>query len=464
MATVCVSQRLDVCRCLVHQQPSSRAVSVMIQPMQSTIVALSSAPGRAGVAVLRISGAQTRFAVETIAGSLPPARLATLRRFRSPDGEIIDQGLLLFFPGPASFTGEDVAELHIHGSQAVVARMLSMLTDLPGVRLAEAGEFTRRALEAGKLDLGEVEGLADLIDSETEWQRRQALRQMEGALGEQAASWRTLLIEAATALAADLDFSDEGDVRGPLQNTALALARQVLDSLRQALAGFASGERVRDGFVVVLAGPPNAGKSSLLNALARRDVAIVSPVAGTTRDAIEVRLDLAGRPVILVDTAGLRDSDDPVEAEGVRRARVLAERADLVLSLRAIDSPPFQPPEAARSIAIATKADVGGKAREGELPLSARTGQGLPDLLDRIGSMLGGSQAAEPALLTRERHRQAVSAAAAALERMVVSRHGQNELLAEDVRIAIRELERLVGRVGVEDVLDQVFAGFCIGK
>ncbi|TAJ34389.1 tRNA uridine-5-carboxymethylaminomethyl(34) synthesis GTPase MnmE [Bosea sp. (in: a-proteobacteria)] len=436
----------------------------MTQSFQPTIVALSSAPGRAGVAVVRISGARTRFAIETISGTLPPPRIASLRKFRDRAGETIDQGLLLYFPGPASFTGEDVAELHLHGSQAVLAAMLSTLTALPGIRLAEAGEFTRRALEAGKLDLAEVEGLADLIDSETEWQRRQALRQMEGALGRQAASWRSLLIEAATALAADLDFSDEGDVGGPLQETAVELARQVLASLRQALGSFAAGERVRDGFVVVLAGPPNAGKSSLLNALARRDVAIVSPVAGTTRDAIEVRLDLGGLPVILVDTAGLRESADPVEIEGIRRARALAERADLLLSLRAIDSPPFQLPDAVRSIAIATKCDLGGAARDGELPVSAMTGQGLPDLLARIAEMLGTSQAAEPALLTRERHRQAVFAAVATLERAVEARHGHNELVAEDIRVAIRELERLVGRVGVEDVLDQIFAGFCIGK
>jgi tRNA modification GTPase len=342
--------------------------------------------------------------------------------------------------------------------------MFSTLTAFAGLRLAESGEFTRRALEAGKLDLAEVEGLADLIDSETEWQRRQALRQMEGALGREAARWRTLLVEAATALSAELDFSDEGDVGGPLQERAIELSTEVLVSLRQALGSFAAGERVRDGFVVVLAGPPNAGKSSLLNALARRDVAIVSPIAGTTRDSIEVRLDLGGLPVVLVDTAGLRESADPIEAEGVRRARALAERADLLLSLRAIDSPAFRIQSGARSIAVATKSDLEGPVLDGELAVSAQTGLGLPELLTRIATELGSGQTNEPALLTRERHRQAVSAAIAALERVAEAGHGQSELLAEEIRLATHELERLVGRVGVEDVLDQVFAGFCIGK
>ena len=240
-----------------------------------TIVALSSAPGRAGVAIVRISGSRVRFVLETFSGVIPVPRQAVLRHLRDRDGETIDTGLVLFFPTPASFTGEDVAEFHVHGSRAVLARLLVALTALPGVRLAEAGEFTRRAFEAGKLDLAAVEGLADLIDSETEWQRRQALRQMEGALGSFAAEWREKLIEAMSLLAADLDFSDEGDVSGPLQEQALALAEAVLTSLRQALGSFAMGERVREGFVVVLAGPPNAGKSSLLNALAKRDVAIV---------------------------------------------------------------------------------------------------------------------------------------------------------------------------------------------
>ena len=391
-------------------------------------------------------------------------RQASLRALRDAAGDVVDQALVLFFPAPASFTGEDVAEFQVHGSRAVLSRLLRVLCEMDGVSLAEPGEFTRRAFEAGKLDLAAVEGLADLIDSETEWQRRQALRQMEGALGDAVANWRSLLVEAMALVAAELDFSDEGDVDGPLVDQALALTAEVLDSLRAAQGGFEWGERVRDGFVVVLAGPPNAGKSSLLNALARREVAIVSPIAGTTRDAIEVRLDLAGLPVTLIDTAGLRDSDDAIEAEGVRRARALADRADIVLSLRAIDSEADRVEGRARVIALATKADLPGEPRPGEVRVSVRTGEGLAELLDLVARRLSGEGQAEPALLTRERHRVAVTEAIIALERALASPSVPAELLAEDLRLASRALERLLGRVDVEDVLDQLFAGFCIGK
>ena len=383
---------------------------------------------------------------------------------RDSAGDVVDQALVLFFPSPASFTGEDVAEFQVHGSRAVLSRLLRVLCEMDGVSLAEPGEFTRRAFEAGKLDLAAVEGLADLIDSETEWQRRQALRQMEGALGDAVAGWRSLLVEAMALVAAELDFSDEGDVDGPLADRALALTAEVLDSLRAAQGGFERGERVRDGFVVVLAGPPNAGKSSLLNALARREVAIVSPIAGTTRDAIEVRLDVAGLPVTLIDTAGLRESDDAIEAEGVRRARALADRADIVLSLRAIDSEADRIEGRGRVIALATKADLPGEPQPGEVEVSVRTGEGIAELLDLVAARLSGEGQSQPALLTRERHRVAVTEAIVALERALASPSVPAELLAEDLRLAAHALERLLGRVDVEDVLDQLFAGFCIGK
>lgn len=429
-----------------------------------TIVAVSSGSGRAGVAVVRISGPRVRFVLETFAGLVPKPRHATLRPLRDGSGEVIDMALILFFPTPASFTGEDVAEFHVHGSRAVLAALLSALTALSGLRLAEPGEFTRRAFEAGKLDLAAVEGLADLIDSETEWQRKQALRQMEGSLGRAAEAWREKLITAMALLEAEIDFSDEGDVSGPLMADAAAGVAEVLGGLKDALGSFRMGERVREGFVVVLAGPPNAGKSSLLNALARRDVAIVSPQPGTTRDVIEVRLDLAGFPATLVDTAGLRESADPIEAEGVRRALALAGKADLVLRLRSVDSPPNQIGSDSRDLSLATKSDLPGWVEPGELAISVRTGEGLDLLLRTISERLGALATPEPALLTRERQRVAVADAAAALERVVSAGHGQAELLAEDIRIAVRALERLVGRIDVEDVLDQLFAGFCIGK
>lgn len=437
---------------------------MLSQEEYPTIVAVSSGNGRAGVAVVRISGARVRFVLETVVGFIPRSRHATLRPLRNGSGEIIDTALVLFFPAPASFTGEDVAEFQVHGSRAVLTALLAALTALPGLRLAEPGEFTRRAFEAGKLDLAAVEGLADLIDSETEWQRKQALRQMEGALGHASEAWRTRLIKAMALLEAEIDFSDEGDVSGPLVSEAVADVTIVLAGLRDALGSFRMGERVREGFVVVLAGPPNAGKSSLLNALARRDVAIVSPQPGTTRDVIEVRLDLAGFPVTLVDTAGLRESADPIEAEGVRRALALAEKADLILRLRSIDSAPNQIDGDARALTLATKADLGGELMPGELAVSVHSGEGLDKLLHAIGARLGALSSPEPALITRERQRLAVADAVEALERVVDARHVQAELLAEDIRIAVRALERLVGRVDVEDVLDQLFAGFCIGK
>lgn len=429
-----------------------------------TIVALSSGVGRAGVAVIRLSGPQVRFVLETVFGQVPPERRAVLGGVSDASGDLIDRGIALFFPGPRSFTGEDVAEFQVHGSPAVVRALIERLCALPGLRPADAGEFTRRAFENGRLDLAEVEGLADLIDSETEWQRRQALGQMEGALSAAVDQWRDGLLAAMVRLEAEIDFSDEGDVDGPLVREALELIAPVSTSLRDALGGFSRGERVREGFVVVLSGAPNAGKSTLLNRLARRDVAIVSAIPGTTRDALEVRMDIDGAPVILIDTAGLREAGDAIEAEGVRRARALADRADLVLRLRAPGEPAGSIDGDMRTIVVASKADLAGPHVHGELPVSAETGEGIPALLDLIRNRIepGGG---EPALLTRERHRLAVMQALAALDRaLALGAEGQAELIAEDLRIAVRALERLIGKVDAEAVLDRLFAGFCIGK
>lgn len=432
--------------------------------LSDTIVALSSGAGRAGVAVIRLSGPQVRFVLETVFGQVPPERRAVLGGVSDASGDLIDRGIALFFPGPRSFTGEDVAEFQVHGSPAVVRALIERLCALPGLRPADAGEFTRRAFENGRLDLAEVEGLADLIDSETEWQRRQALSQMEGALSAAVSRWRDGLIAAMVRLEAEIDFSDEGDVDGPLVWQALELVAPVSRSLRDALGGFNRGERVREGFVVVLSGAPNAGKSTLLNRLARRDVAIVSAIPGTTRDALEVRMELDGAPVVLIDTAGLREADDEIEAEGVRRARALADRADLVLRLRAPDEPAGSIDGDGRTIVVASKADLAGRHVHGELSVSAETGEGIPALLDSIRNRIE-SGGGEPALLTRERHRLAVIQALAALDRaLALGADGQAELIAEDLRIAVRALERLIGKVDAEAVLDRLFAGFCIGK
>src|SRR5215469_3672802 len=297
-----------------------------------TIFALSSGRPPAAIAVVRVSGPQAGAALEALIGKIPEPRRAALARLRDPDNqEIIDEGLALWFPGPRSETGEDTAELQLHGGRAVIASVLAALGRIEGCRLAEAGEFTRRAFENGRLDLTRVEGLADLIGAETEAQRRQAFRQMRGLLGDRAEAWRTAIIEALALVEARIDFPDEGDVPEDLIRPALVRAKELRDEITQALADQRRGERLREGLVVAIAGPPNAGKSSLLNRLARRDAAIVSPFAGTTRDVIEVHLDLAGFPVTVLDTAGIRESSEPVEQEGVRRARERAAAADLVL-------------------------------------------------------------------------------------------------------------------------------------
>lgn len=435
--------------------------------MRDTIFALASGPGRSAVAIIRLSGPSSRTALERLAGRCPPPRRASLAALRHPGtGELLDHGLVLWFPGPNSFTGEDAAELQIHGGRAVVAALLEALGRIPTCRLAEPGEFTRRAFAEGRLDLTEVEGLADLIDAQTSAQRRQALRQMEGTLGRWAIALRDEILTAQALAESAIDFADEGDIAADILAQARAVMREVLARIVAEVAHAPVSERVRDGFVVALTGPPNAGKSTLLNALARRDVALVSPIPGTTRDPIEVELDLAGYAVVLVDTAGLRDSNDALEQAGIARARSRAAAADLVLWLQDAASAPAPPtdPQFAQARLIGTKQDsVAAPAPGYDLVLSAHTGAGIADLIRDLEAtaaqrLVGG----ETALVARARHRAALDRAAAALQRADL--HRDAELMAEDLRAAAEALGSLIGRIDAEDVLGAIFARFCIGK
>ncbi|MCJ2129525.1 tRNA uridine-5-carboxymethylaminomethyl(34) synthesis GTPase MnmE [Methylobacterium sp. E-045] len=431
----------------------------------TTIFAPASGFGRTAVAVIRISGPASASLIETMAGRRPPPRRLSLRTLRdSASGDVLDSALIVWMPGPATFTGEDMAEFHLHGGLAVRSAVMTALAAHPGCRLAEPGAFSRRAVENGRMDLTAAEGAADLIEAETDAQRRQALRQLDGVLGRKVADWRDRLIDLLAGAEAALDFSDEGDVDETALDAALhAKARAIRDEIDTVLADGRRGERLREGFVVVLSGPPNAGKSTLLNALSRRDAAIVSSIPGTTRDLIEIRCDLAGLPVLIVDTAGLRDTADPVEAEGIRRTRIRMEQADLVLALHSSDDPidgTVSLPD--RTIRVRTKADLGVDAGD-IIAVSSVTGEGLDRLLslieERAEAALGGGDA----LVTRERHRDGLTRCRDHLGR-VVSGPALPELLAEDLRLAVRALGEVAGRVGVEDMLDRLFSGFCIGK
>ncbi len=440
-----------------------------------TIFALSTGSLPAGVAVIRVSGPGVRAGLTTLIDSLPEPRKASLRSIRTRQGDMIDRGLVLYFPAPASFTGEDMAELHLHGGRAVVAAALEALAELNGFRPAEAGEFTRRAFEGGRLDLTQVEGLADLVMAETEAQRRQALRQAGGGLRDLYEGWRERLLRARALLEAELDFPDEDDVPGSVADRAWQDVGAIAGEIGAHLDDAHQGERLREGFEIVVLGAPNAGKSSLINALARRDVAIVSTEPGTTRDLIEVRLDLGGYPVTVVDTAGLREAAGVVEEEGIRRATARAAGADLVLWLHDVTAAWAEPPPAGASIprlAIGTKGDLIDSAKErgrisglADAIVSVKTGEGLDELIARLERAARSALApGELPVVTRARQRSALTACRAALMEAVCGTGKGLELRAEDLRAASDALGRVTGRVDVEDLLDVIFSEFCIGK
>lgn len=445
-----------------------------MHPRDQTIFALSSGQPPSAIALVRISGPQAGKVVATLAGKLPSARMATRALLRDLSQRPIDDAVVLWFPGPRSATGEDVAELHVHGGRAVLAALFAALSGFENVRPAEPGEFTRRAFENGKLDLTEAEGLDDLIHADTDRQRRQALRQLKGLLGDKARDWRAGIIEASALIEAGIDFSDEGDVPAELIAPALAKVNVLLADIENVLAEQGRSERLRDGLVVAIAGPPNVGKSTLINQLARREVAIVSPHAGTTRDVIEVQLDLDGYPVTMIDTAGIRETEDPVEQEGVRRARSRAADADLVLWLADSSNAlrEGQGDTAAPVWLVRNKIDLDGEDRpvaessDGRVFLiSARHGDGLPEL---IAAVVGFAQiyfgSGEGGLVGRTRQRKLLQETAEALRRCVEVIEEGEELAAEELRAAAYSLGRLLGRVDVEDILDVIFREFCVGK
>lgn len=428
--------------------------------MTSTIFAVASGAGRAAITVLRISGPDCGAMLDSLCRRRPPPRVATLRTLRNQAGAVLDRALVLWFPGPASYTGEDCAELHLHGGRAVLAAVAEALLEAGG-RPAEAGEFTRRAFLNGRLDLLQAEAIADLVDAETNAQRRQALTQMEGALGGLYRGWTARLTALLAAQEALIDFPDE-DLPPAAADGMVADIAALRDEIAAHLDDRRRGERLREGLVFAITGPPNAGKSTLINALARREVAIVSHHPGTTRDVLEVRLDIGGVPATLLDTAGLRETDDPVEAEGVRRARARAAAADLVIEL--VDA--TAPAAMAASLAVlrvATKVDLAPAPAGVALGVSARVGTGMDQLEQQLAEAARRlTSRAGPPPLTRARHRAALLEAAGRLGAAISAPLA--ELRGEDLRLALRAIGRVTGQVGVEDVLESVFRQFCIGK
>ena len=428
-----------------------------------TIYALATARGKAGVSIIRVSGPHACNGLRPLVGHFGTPRVATLRRLKDAD-DVLDEALVIWFPAEASFTGEEVVELHLHGSLAVVDAVIRWLETVERFRSALPGEFTRRALENGRIDLAQVEGLADLIDSETEAQRRQAMRVFSGSLGAKAADWRRRLLRATALIEAVIDFADE-DVPVDVRPEVADLIEGVSQELEVEYGGSRVAERIRDGFEVAIVGLPNAGKSTLLNRIAGRTVALTSVYAGTTRDVLEVRVDLAGIPVTFLDTAGIRETGDPVEAMGVANALERAEAADIRIFLRSSgeDSGIFPLTIRDGDLSVYSKADLDPDLSPA---VSGKTGQGVDDLLAQIRQILE-VRTARPSLLIRARHREAAGRALRPLRAaaaMLVDVDSSDELVAELLRSAVGELDVLIGRVGVEDVLGEIFSSFCIGK
>jgi tRNA modification GTPase len=450
---------------------------------RDTIFALSSGRPPAAIAVIRISGPRARVALEQLIGRVPQPRRASLARVRDPKtGAIIDEALALWFPAPNSETGEDMAELQVHGGRAVIAAVLAALAKVAGLRHAEAGEFTRRAFENGRMDLTAVEGLADLVAAETEAQRRQAYQHLKGLLGDRAETWRQRLIEALALVEAGIDFSDEDDVPKDMMAHSLELIRPLAEEISK--AGTGQGERLREGLRVAIAGPPNAGKSTLFNRLARREAAIVSPFPGTTRDVLELHLDLGGYPVTVLDTAGIRETNDPVEREGVRRASEQAAAANLVLwvvdasasECQTLRLPAIKVESESAAWLVVNKIDLVAEETQRRIEsrfdtkevvnfVSSKTGAGVDELVNAVARFAERFFTPEPALVTRERQRAHLRETVLALQgAQRAAQDGREEIMAEHLRLATRALGKLLGRVDVEDVLDVIFRDFCIGK
>lgn len=426
-----------------------------------TIFALSTAPGKAGVAVIRICGKGAVLALSKLNPNIPDPHKSAVRVLRADDGTLLDEALILVFPEEQSFTGDEIVEIQCHGSPAVVDAILSELSKLPAMRFAEPGEFTRRALENGRLDLSQVEGLADLIEAETEAQRRQALKVFSGDLARATEIWRKSLIRAAALVEATIDFVDE-DIPLDVSPEVLALITGVRRNLQAEIEGVKTAERLRSGFEVAIVGSPNVGKSTLLNALAGREAAITSEFAGTTRDVIEVRMNLSGLPVTLLDTAGIRETSDEVENIGISRARQRAEQADIRVFLQENGSLPDLKPSSG-DIVLRAKADLMSDAPDA---VSGLTGQGVDNLVARITDILI-NRSAFIGIATRLRHGFAMQRAAQALteaEKLLPQGEGSWDVAAEEIRTAIRALDFLVGRIDVENVLDEIFSSFCLGK